>query len=46
MNASEKCQPYAAVVLDGQKVLPKKTEALGYQFKYKAVEQAVAAIVK
>ena len=33
------------MVLDGQKVLPKKTQALGYQFKYTDVNQAVADIV-
>jgi len=36
----------ATVVLDGQRVLPKKTEALGYQFQYPTVDKAMAAIVK
>ena len=35
----------ATVVLDGQKVLPKKTKALGYEFKYTDVNQAVSDIV-
>lgn len=35
----------ATVVLDGQKVLPKRAEALGYQFQYPTVQEAMAAIV-
>mmetsp|Transcript_10597 Transcript_10597/g.25965 ORF Transcript_10597/g.25965 Transcript_10597/m.25965 type:complete len:367 (+) Transcript_10597:169-1269(+) len=35
----------ATVVLDGQKVLPKRTESLGFQFQYPTVEEAVEAIV-
>ena len=36
----------ATVVLDGQRVLPKRAEALGFEFEYKTVDQAMEAIVK
>ena len=36
----------ATVVLDGQRVLPKRAESLGFEFEYKTVDQAMEAIVK
>lgn len=36
----------ATVVLDGQKVLPKKAVALGYEFQYENVKEAMRAIVQ
>ena len=35
----------ANIVLDGQKVLPKRTQELGYVFKYPDVESAIREIV-
>ena len=35
----------ATVVLDGQKVLPTRTQELGFEFKYEKVEEALEAIV-
>ena len=35
----------AAVVLDGQKVLPKRAEALGFEFQYEEIDEAMEAIV-
>ena len=35
----------ATVVLDGQRVLPKRTEDVGFTFTYPNVEDAVSAIV-
>ncbi|CAI5998732.1 unnamed protein product [Closterium sp. NIES-64] len=34
----------AMVVLDGQRVLPKRTESLGFRFKYRNIQNALAAI--
>ena len=36
----------ATLVLDGQKVLPKKAQELGYEFAYKGIEAAVRDAVK
>jgi len=35
----------ATVVLDGQKVLPLRTQELGFEYQYPTVGQAMAAIV-
>ncbi|CAI5475400.1 unnamed protein product [Closterium sp. Yama58-4] len=35
----------AMVVLDGQRVLPKRTESLGFRFKYRNIQNALAAIL-
>ncbi|CAI7800300.1 unnamed protein product [Closterium sp. NIES-53] len=34
----------AMVVLDGQRVLPKRTESLGFRYKYRNIQNALAAI--
>jgi uncharacterized protein len=36
----------AQVVLEGQQVLPKRTEATGFQYQYSQVQEALAEIVK
>lgn len=35
----------AQVVLDGQKVVPKRTLASGYKFKYSTIREAIRSLV-
>jgi uncharacterized protein len=35
----------AKVVVEGQQVLPKKTESIGFKFKYPTIKQAIADII-